>query len=61
MTHGKDVGDTEDAGDDAGRDDAAPHWCAHIVLRSCLLVEVAENGDTQDKHQGSKSDETGRW
>lgn len=61
MTYGKDVGDTKDTGDNARRDDATPHWCAHIILRSRFLVEVAEDGDPQDNHQASKSDETGRW
>ena len=42
-TYGKDIGNTEDAGNDTRRDDAAPHWCSHVVLRRCLLVEIAEN------------------
>lgn len=56
---GNDVDKSQDEYDDTGGDDDAPVTETQRFLASCFLVKVAENGDAEDDHDDSQSDEAG--
>lgn len=55
----EDVDSTQDADDDAGRDDDAPEWGAEGVFGGGGLVEVTEDRDANDDHEDAERDEAG--
>lgn len=50
----------QDEYDDTGGDHDAPVTESQRFLASCFLVKVPENGDAEDDHNNSQSDEAGR-
>lgn len=58
MTHGKDVGHTEDADDDARGNDQTPEGRTEGTLGGVLFVQVAEDGDSNDDHDYAEGDES---
>ena len=55
----EDVCDTQDDDDDAAGDDNLPGGGAEGFLGSRSFVEVAEDGDAENDHEGAKGDEAG--
>ena len=56
-TYGKDVGDSEDADDDARGDYQTPEGRAEGAFRCSRFVQVAEDGDAEDDHDYAEGDE----
>lgn len=53
------IDDSQDGYNDTGGDHDAPVTEAQGFLACCLLVKVSENGDAEDGHNNSQSDEAG--
>lgn len=54
---GKDVGDAEDDDDYPGRNDETPKGRTERVFGGGCLVQIAEDGDTDDDHDDAQGDE----
>lgn len=56
---GEDIHGAEDDDDDAAGDDDLPGAGAKRFFRGGFFVQVAEDGDAEDDHEGAEGDEAG--
>lgn len=53
------IDDSQDGYDDTGGNHDTPVTESQRFLACCFLVKVSENGDAEDDHKDSQSDEAG--
>lgn len=55
--YSEDIDDAENAGYDAPCNHDPPHWRSQALLGCGFFVEIAKEGDAQDKHHNAQRDE----
>ena len=58
---GENVCDAEDQHQDTAGDDDPPEGCAQGFLGCSLLIQVSEDGHSEDDHERTEGNETGGW